>query len=79
MDEEKAKKILNEITNEVTGGKPLLRYTTVDLIQFAKFRNDNPDLKIHECIKKYVPLMERRKPTEMLKNLLNGLGIENEI
>ena len=79
LDESKAKELLDEIYESISGGKPMARYTRLDLVQFHEFVTNNPGLNIRECLKAYKPLLERKTAKERLKNLFNGLGIDNEL
>ena len=77
IDESKAKELLDKIY--YSGSKPMARYTLLDLVQFHEFVTNNPSLNIRECLKAYKPLLERKTAKERLKNLLDGLGIDNEL
>lgn len=51
------------------------KYTTVDLLRFRVFANDNPDLKAMELIKGYNKKFPELSAKEKIKNLATAIGI----
>ena len=80
ITEKEAKKILSEIETELTGGRGLLRYTALDLVQFSKLWEIEKvkGTPIHKCISMYMPMMERRTAKQRLENLLNAFQLTEE-
>lgn len=81
MTEEKAKKIFSEIEEEMTNGRGFLRYTMLDLIQFTWFweKEKTKGKTVRECIKEYIPLMERTTAKQKIENIKNAFRINEDI
>jgi len=77
MEDEEA---LAEIIQQVTGKKPLLRYTRLDLIMFVHFYEEQKKAgkSITECASEYIPAWEMTTATEKINNLYRFLEVEED-
>ena len=71
--EEKARQILEEIENNITEGRGIRKYTSIDLIRFAKMKANYPDIPNIVLIRMYNSLNPEKSAVEQLENLSKGL------
>ena len=72
----KPEKIIEAIEKEITGGKLFRKYSSFELIKFAKMWQEKPQMKAYEALKLYNEMYPEKTAEERLNNLIKYLEDE---